>query len=213
MVLNTMQKVVAITGAVVTALGLTYGITSIAEDTAAGPNAAVVDCKFKYFNHKHGAELSEDANFKAVFNFFKNPYSAKLFRVVDGETVSYIYVAKGEKDAEGNWTAESWKAYKNTAKDARSSFAVNGNNIQELLNNKDVLKDWEAVNVFMKDWKESHKVTDDTQADEAVVVNLGGTPGEPTEEKKATDTDAESDAEAEDEANNDGEGVTVEEKA
>ena len=159
--LNTIQKVGATVGAVVTALGITYGVTSVVEDTACGPNAAVVDVQFRSFNKAHGEELKDDENFNAVLNFFKAPRTAKLFALPaeDGK-FTYVYLEKGTKDEDGNWTA-GWKQYKTASSEEKTALTlkVGSDDVaikEKLLENKAVLKDWYAVRQFMKDWQAAH---------------------------------------------------------
>lgn len=158
--LNTIQKVGATVGAVVTALGITYGVTSVVEDTACGPNAAVVDVQFRSFNKAHGEDLKDDENFNAVLNFFKAPRTAKLFAVPVEDKLVYVYLEKGTKDEDGNW-ATGWKQYKTASSIEKTTLTlkVGPNDVaikEKLLEDKAVLKDWYAVRQFMKDWQAAH---------------------------------------------------------
>ncbi len=165
MPLSTAQKIGVTVGTVVTALGLTYGITSFMEGTPFGPNAAIVAAKFRQFNRKNGESLFWDTDFEKVFEFFKHPYGTKLFAVPYKGQYTYTYLGK-----------KRWKEFKASNAEKKSKIKVilckqsqpgplghyvkvgkrsvyGDSEDPGILNDPSVLQDWEAVNQFLKDHK------------------------------------------------------------
>ncbi len=91
-----------------------------------------------------------------MLKFFNNPRGAKLIAKPERSDTSeeflfygYNYIPKGKKDENGKWEKNSWNFIKRDKSIKRKK--------ERKWKKCGALQDWEAVNMFMKEWEEQLK--------------------------------------------------------